>query len=520
MSATHNTHVGTGNQTNNNTAGPSVINHGESQIIKGDVVNVGRIFVKNYTTTKAVKDPHSKHELRLVNVVEYGSLWNAVAGLGASHTAEQQFERGDCLPGTREGAIGAIWDWLKIGKAGKPICWLAGAAGVGKSAIAMTIAKQSELRNDLISSFFFFRSDPRRNNPSALVLTISHGLVVKTPSRRDTINKVISDDPTILEAQIEKQFGELVVQPILQTKSLWRRMVGPLAGGASLAARKDPRLVIVDGLDECGDEATQIRILDTISSAFCEHPHIPLRFLICSRSESWIREAFNAKPLRELSKVVLLDASFRPDEDIKRFYLHHFRKIVTSAKYGQVEFPTPWPSEEDLEALIQRACGQFIYAVTVIKFVMLAYSHPMSQLCIILDNTLIQRRRVSPYHELDALYHVILSCNPDHEKVLPILAAILILQPHLTPSPAYIELIFGLPKGDVALTLRAMYSVLDIRGPSDEIRVFHNSFREYLYDRDRSLDFFIDIPAQRYLVAQKWLQNVSDRRIQTYRYEL
>ncbi|KAK1231012.1 hypothetical protein PQX77_005873 [Marasmius sp. AFHP31] len=512
MPATHNTLTGTGTQTNNNTVGPSVINHGESQIIAGDVVNVGRMFVKNYTTTKAVKDPHSRHELRLVNVVEHSSLWNAVAGLGASHTAEQQFGRGSCLPGTRVGTIEAIWDWLTIGK-GKPICWLAGAAGVGKSAIAMTVAQQSELRNDLISLFFFFRFDPRRNNPSALVLTISHGLVVKTPFRRDTIDKIISDDPTILEARIEKQFRELVVQPILQKKSLWKRMVGP-------TVRKDPKLVIVDGLDECGDEATQLRILDTISSAFCEHPHISLRFLICSRSEFWIQEAFNDKPLRELSKVILLDASFRPDEDIKRYYLYHFQQIATSAKYGQVEFPTPWPSEEDLEALIQRACGQFIYAVTVIKFVMLAYSHPMSQLRIILENTPNQQRRVSPYHELDVLYHVILSCNPDYEKVLPILAVILVLQPHLTPSPTYIELIFGLPKGDIALTLRAMCSVLDICGPSDEIRIYHNSFREYLRDRDRSLNFFIDISAQKYLVAQKWLQNVLNSRIQTYRYKL
>ncbi|KAJ8095929.1 hypothetical protein PM082_015150 [Marasmius tenuissimus] len=512
MSATQNTNTGSGTQTNYNTIS-SFINLGENQVVARDVVNVGRIFVRNFTTTRDVRDPHSRVVARRMNVVEHDNLWNAVVGVGASHTAEQQFGQG-CLPGTREGAIGTICDWLKLGK-GEPICWLAGAVGVGKSAIAMTVAENLDTRNDLISSFFFIRSDPRRNNPSALVLTISHGLVVKTPSRRASINKIISSDPTILEAQLERQFRELVVQPLVQTKPLWKRMAGSLAARVP-TARKDPKLVIIDGLDECSDEMTQLRIIDTISSAFREHPHIPLRFLICSRPESWIREAFTARPLRELSKIVFLDASFHPDEDIMRFYRHHFQEIATSARYGQVEFPSPWPSADDLEALVQRTCGQFVYAMTVIKFIMLAYSHPVNQLRIILQSTPSRRQGVSPYRELDALYDVILGCNPDYEKVLPILAAILVLQPHLPPSPACIELLFGLPKGEVTLTLRAMYSVLDINGLSDEIRVYHNSFREYLLDRDRSRNFHIDLSAQKHLVAQQWLQNVSTSRVPTY----
>ncbi|KAL0060339.1 hypothetical protein AAF712_012905, partial [Marasmius tenuissimus] len=72
------------------------------------------------------------------------TLWDKVAGVGASHTAEQQFERGDCLEGTREKAIGNIRDWITAKKQKHPICWLSGPAGVGKSAIAMTIAKFCE----------------------------------------------------------------------------------------------------------------------------------------------------------------------------------------------------------------------------------------------------------------------------------------------------------------------------------------------------------------------------------------
>ena len=39
--------------------------------------------------------------------------------------------------------------------------------------------------------------------------------------------------------------------------------------------------------------------------------------------------------------------------------------------------------------------------------------------------------------------------------------------------------------------LRGMHSVLDIGGSSDVIGLFHNSFREYLLDLNRSGSFYI-----------------------------
>ncbi|KAL0567587.1 Rho guanine nucleotide exchange factor [Marasmius crinis-equi] len=39
------------------------------------------------------------------------TLSDAVAGVGASHDAEQQYDRGDCLPGTREQALATIHKW-------------------------------------------------------------------------------------------------------------------------------------------------------------------------------------------------------------------------------------------------------------------------------------------------------------------------------------------------------------------------------------------------------------------------
>ncbi|KAL0061556.1 hypothetical protein AAF712_011582 [Marasmius tenuissimus] len=594
-------------------------------------------FVNSFNA--AVANPHQ-------------TLWDAVAGVGASHNAEQQYERGECLKGTRRKALREIHDWRRGKGGGKPICWLSGATGVGKSAIAMTVAKSCEKKGAILSSFFFFRFDPRRNNHSALVPVIAHGLVTThslcrdvinqsiaddpttTPSScREVINQRISADPTILESRLEDQFRELVVKPYLQQHSVCR-VLGPDAGeslsavalGPSAVAQEafmeppvlvpflrlyqqwwrfiwrflfawffvrvgDPRqedpnqgthctgedvdastrgvtildfsaqeddpenpsrgdrsvreedsagdedelseeeqedssvctdgptLVIIDGLDECDGEETQRRILSAILSAFQQLPQCPLKFLICSRPEAWIREAFSSKPLSQLSNVIVLDKSFMPNRDIEYYYRHHFQEIASSPKYNHVKFPSPWPSEDDLEDLVDRSCGQFVHAATTVRFIDSKFKHPITQLRFLLQKTPRGQPGTSPYQQLDALYDYILSVNPDYEEVRPILAAILII-PLGVRTPICIEMLLELPAGQVAVTLRGMHSVMDIRGPEDEIKPFHTSFRDYLVDRTRSGRFFIDTDTQQCVIARQWLPKLTTGKVRTYRYEV
>ncbi|KAK1234985.1 hypothetical protein PQX77_001798, partial [Marasmius sp. AFHP31] len=459
----------------------------------------------------------------------------------------QQYERGECLPGTREKVIGNIWEWILSKGKELPICWLSGTAGVGKTAIAMTVAKAVEEEGRLVCSFFFFRSDPRRNNPSALVLTITHGLVVTNPSCRVLINQRILDNPKILEARMEDQFRELVMKPYgpeRQTPPAQKPRKQPLRqkwlehirnfGRRSLTEKdlerqgsanetEAPNLVIIDGLDECGDERAQQRILSMIQSAFLASPNLPLRFLICSRPEAWLQEAFADGSLSKLSKSIPLTNDFKPAEDIMTYYRHQFGEIVKSPKYQQVQFPNPWPTEEVLETLVNKSCSQFVYAATVSRFIVDADNDPMDQLRLVLENTLNSQPGASPYRELDALYNTILSANPDHDKVRPILAVIVVLLglelkswQKLEPNPAFIELLLGLPAGQVALRLRGMHSVLNIRGRDDAITVHHTSFRDYLLDRTRSHHFHIDIDTQRYDIARQWLQNLTTSKILAY----
>ncbi|KAK1225953.1 hypothetical protein PQX77_011085 [Marasmius sp. AFHP31] len=474
--STQNTNAGRGTQHNNNATQQNV-NYGGGQ-------------VNNFNTT--FPGPHKR------------SLLDAIAGVGASHKAEHQFTRGACLEGTREEVLAILRKWGLTEEQLLPICWLSGSAGVGKSSIALTITQYYEDKGTLVSSFFFFRSDPKRNNPSALMPTIAHGLATKVSLTQNHIEERISRDPTILDATLEEQFRELVFEPSLKwsrQRALWGSPVGP-------------QIVVLDGLDECGNEETQLRILDIIRSAYEQNPQFPLRFLICSRPEAWIREAFVEDRFRKLSKTIVLDETFEPNRDIMRYYLHHFQEIARSPKYSQIPFPSPWPSERELEILVERSCGQFVYTATVVRFIKLARCHPIEQLSTIIDKTP-SRRGASPYQQLDMLYDFILSVDPDHDRLLPILAAILVL-PEATRSPANIELVLGLREGQVSLTLRGMHSVLNIRARGDWIRVYHTSFTDYLADQTRSLDCHINVKKQRRPIVRQWLQNLTLSRIRTY----
>ncbi|KAL0062733.1 hypothetical protein AAF712_010428 [Marasmius tenuissimus] len=496
--STQNTQTGSGTQNNNNAT--------HQNIYYGEVNHSLNTTVSERTFLVSISSRRCFSTLSFIIALK--RLWDAIAGVGASHKAEHQFARGACLEGTREAVLAILREWGLTEDQLLPICWLSGAAGVGKSSIALTIAKLYEEKGVLVSSFFFFRSDNKRNTPSALIPTIAYGLATTIPLMRNYIEERISRDPAILEAVLEEQFRELIVELTLKwsrQRAIWGSSVGP-------------HIVILDGLDECGDEETQLRILAFIRSAYenLHTPEFPLRFLICSRPEAWLREAFVDDRLRKLSKVIVLDETFEPNRDIREYYLHHFREIASSPKYNHIPFPSPWLSERDLEILVERACGQFVYAATVIRFIKLAYEHPIVQLRTIIDKAPPCRPGTSPYQQLDVLYDFILSVHPNREELFSVLAAVLVL-PERARSPACIELVLGLTEGQVELTLRGMHSVLDIHGREGGIRVYHTSFTDYLADQTRSLDFHVDERKQKRPIGRQWLQNLATSRIRTCR---
>ncbi|EEB99146.1 hypothetical protein MPER_01229, partial [Moniliophthora perniciosa FA553] len=143
-------------------------------------------------------------------------------------------------------------------------------------------------------------------------------------------------------------------------------------------------------------------------------------------------------------------------------------------------------------ALVWRASAQFIFAVTVIKYIDTRDELPQDRLKTIL---MIRSEDIpdSPYPELDLLYRQILSTCSNWSKtrlVLRILVTRSLTNTGLYPMPprsGFIKGILKLRVGEVETLLSRLHSVLRI--PDDEgsdIHILHASFTEFLLDRFRS----------------------------------
>ncbi|THU83112.1 hypothetical protein K435DRAFT_971701 [Dendrothele bispora CBS 962.96] len=275
----------------------------------------------------------------------------------------------------------------------------------------------------------------------------------------------------IVGASIESQFLEVVVKPL---ESLPRERWGNL-----------PKVVIIDGLDECQGRPRY---------------RIPLRFLIASRPEPQIRDIFNKPEYLDITTRTEIGDNYSTSRDIERYLRDSFHKIALTSDVIR-SVPLPWPSQGVIDNLVQRASGQFIYASTLIKYVSDEHSHPMERLELALGLPI---GDPDAFSDLDLLYRQIMSSSRNRPRLLQILGAFYCLQemsetPGLTyprshprESTGLMENILLLSPGAISLALRSLHSVLEINQYSFRFR--HKSFADFLFDERRSGEFFLDLP--------------------------
>ena len=412
---------------------------------------------------------------------------------GALHNSGEVSEQPKCHPGTRVAILEHLLAWATALTYTYPIIWLHGPAGAGKSAILRTIAEMLYNRQLLLASFFFFRTAPGRNNSDNFIPTIAYQLNKNTSSAiRSHIADAIERDPLIFSLSLWDQAQALIVSPIL-------------AHCHDPSFDRSPRIIIVDGLDECRDPEKQCEILQVLCRVIQELP-ISIAILVASRPEHHIRDTFDFGELNKLSSRLSLDNCYEPDADIERYLKDRFDMIRTSHPQRSI-LPSPWPTKEIMDKLVAKASGQFIYASTVDKFVSSNRYNPTKRLNIILGT--IDAGALKPFEQLDILYSTIfLTINPeDLDRTLRLLGVLLVpLQPELPDitlsttflplrsvwSPQIVEGLLELEPGDVRTLLFDLESLLTVGGDNEEIRFFHASLSDYLFDRSRSGNFWID----------------------------
>ncbi|KAI3608121.1 nwd2 [Moniliophthora roreri] len=408
------------------------------------------------------------------------ALWKIIEDVDAGHKAEGRQPHPRCHPDTRKEILHRLRKWAYGTNTSQRFFWLSGALGAGKSAIAQKIAEIGEEEGFLAASFFFSQSYSKRNTPTYLFLSIAYDLAQYVPGLRKPIEEVIREKPHILRASLGEQFRHLIVEPL---KALHK------------SERDKGWVIVMDGLDECKVVKDQLRILEIISTVL-RMEDIPLRFLICSRPEPFIEEAFHTNNFyASLTCASLDDEVFSSDQDINAFLMDEFKKIRTHPRnrYLEPRLPQPWPPRDVVDAIVQKACGQFIYAATLIRFVDEEGFNPHNQLRIALGHAPISGTHY-PFKELDALYlQIFLAQLEVQSKLHDIIWAIVVLpiiDSPLQPTPAIIDALLC-TEGEVIPALCGMHSLLKIGDPQSCISPLHSSFTDFLHDPSRSGDYSV-----------------------------
>ncbi|KAF9553121.1 hypothetical protein CPC08DRAFT_788363 [Agrocybe pediades] len=371
----------------------------------------------------------------------------------------------------------------------KPLLWLKGGAGAGKSAIARSVAERCSKEGLLLGTFFFGAADSTRNHVGKLVATLSYQISILFPEFRDAVSTSVEEDPMIFDRSLKTQFTNLLLHPL-------SIVLSNLSG-----TNKIPRLIIIDGLDECSASTDSQRdLLFTLQEATVTTPFI--RFLVCSRPENHLNSTFSMPRMAHIVWSVVLDDDISAEEDIRLFLEDKFKEIREGHIFKHT-LPTGWPRPEIVETLLEKSSGQFIYVATVVKYVESPKHRPHHRL-----DAVFQLRpafKDKPFKELDALYRHIISQSDDMSTVLDILGFIVLYEGRM--GTCDIEMIMQLDQGDVEVTLADLHSIVAFQenlsisenGTNMVVNFLHKSLADFLSEPQRAGDFYRDLSASRLL---------------------
>ncbi|KAF5310625.1 hypothetical protein D9619_008267 [Psilocybe cf. subviscida] len=437
-----------------------------------------------------------------VNNISQKGPWDmlqAAAAPSAFHDSDSD-NASRCHPNTRVAVINELRDFaLRRGDTGyAKIVWMNGAAGAGKSAIARSLCEELSVTNVLLASFFFKRTDGSRNNHASLVATITYQIYGSVPPQyRPLILGVIEHDPLVFNRSVEAQFQALILTPL---HDLFE---------SGYFASTGKCLIVIDGLDECSTVRGQIDILKAIQK-MSQRADFPFIFLIASRPEREIRGFFRSPGIVPLLYQLELNDTYEPDDDIERFLREKLQDARETHQFKN-SIPREWPSNESIQALLQKSSGQFIYASVVIKYVTSNRRPPHKCLDAVLE--LHPPKGDLPFAELDALYSHIFSCVEDIDAVRLIIGCTIPDEWDNFPIE-WLALTEGLDPDDYFAALSDLSSVLSIQrsGKEHYIHILHKSLPDYLCNLARSGKYYIDTDHVLSKRAGKCLRYIQDVR--------
>ncbi|KAF7967922.1 hypothetical protein HWV62_32539 [Athelia sp. TMB] len=403
---------------------------------------------------------------------------------GLKPTDMNAAERPLCLPGTQQARLEEVIGWL-LTPSSQNVLWLHGAAGLGKSTIATTIAAYfGDLRRR--GAFLFFdRNAPLESAPSRVITTLAFQLAQQNAAIRSAVSAAIEGRPELVSAPLATQFKSLLVEPLV----------------IAAAHIEGPIIVVLDALDECGDARSRQKLLELLSKDLTKLLPGQLRILITSRPEHDISCALASR-----SHIRPIDLSAASDADMQVYIKHEMRRIYENRRIMD-ELPEGWGNAA-IDILVGYAAGLFIWAATAMRLLSDA-DFPKKYLSELL-------RHDRPFFTLHELYEKALrsasSWEPgDTTNVYSgILGLIIIGQVPLTEVTIAAMLGYQDDVGTCRTALRRLASVIRW-SEGQPARMLHKSFPDYLTKHCSSEPWFINVEEHHHTLSNACLRVMNER---------
>ncbi|KAL5526912.1 hypothetical protein ACEPAF_8639 [Sanghuangporus sanghuang] len=400
----------------------------------------------------------------LKKIVSQHDLTDLKEKLGPFTTMSDVSKRPRCLPGTRTKYLGQISGFLKS-KTSPNILWITGAAGSGKSTIAVTASFGHGY--DTVHLFF----ERNKSEPSNVIRTIACKLAERHPLVGKHIIRMVGESMNIIDGAQEEQFTKLLLEPLNKVDI------------------PNTIVIILDALDECGNADSRRALLNLLKTKFALLPS-KVRILITSRPERDIMKDLATKT--QINHVELAHATEDGTNDVALY----IREEMENEFGDEVQ-----KLAKEIQVLCKAADGLFIWASTAVRMVRSPID-PRQNLQKLVENI----RRLGE-HGLDSLYATALKGTGiwqsySKDEGTAVLGLILAAKESMTG--AVIAAFLGLEEETVDPILRQLQSLVSYE-PGKPVRLHHASFADYLLSSDRSgkEPWHIDEVRQKQVVTER-----------------
>jgi len=371
------------------------------------------------------------------------------------------------MPGTRLGVLSKFLTWIK--EDARSIFWLAGMAGTGKTSVAVTLCRMLDSDPEIVLGGTFFCSrtvkDEARTDVRRILPTLAVLLARQSPKFA-----------VELAAEIRPNSGVAGYEPV--GDQIGRLLQRPLS---ALASETRPIVFVIDALDECAIERELTELLTAIATFRCA---ANVKFILTSRPETHIfGSPISDRAQNEILQLHMIETA-EVTKDIRLYIDDAFSKKPLSR---------PWYSEADVTALAMLSNGLFIFASTMISYVLEVDSVTGRKTRLQKASSAVGQSAVA-MAPLDAMYEFVLTRASSTAKVeaeeleatRSNLACILAARAPLSIS-ALAELLEQ--EADVLRdSLRRLHATVYVPNEDDEpgLQTLHASFGDYLLQRASS----------------------------------